>query len=74
MALSEARKEYTGRRLGIYLEAEEIILRGQSYKIGSRMLTRADLAAVQSEIRRLENILETGGIQRRAFRFVLRDL
>jgi hypothetical protein len=58
----------------MYLEAEEMILRGQSYRIGSRSLTRADLSAVQREIRRIENLIDSGGSRRRAFRFVLRDL
>jgi hypothetical protein len=74
MALTETQKEYTKRRLQMYLEAEEMILRGQSYKIGSRALTRADLASVQGEIRRLEVVIETNGVKRRAFRFVPRDL
>ena len=41
----------------LYLEAEEMILRGQAYKIGTRSLTKADIAAVQSEIHRLEAVL-----------------
>jgi hypothetical protein len=72
--MTEARREYTRRRLALYLEAEEMILKGQSYKIGSRSLTRADLAAAQSEIRRLETAVENSGVTRRAFRYVPRDL
>ena len=42
-------------RLQVYLEAEKAILvGGQNYKIGNRLLTRADLAAVQTEILRLK--------------------
>ena len=74
MALSEARKEYLKRRLELYLEAEEMILRGQSYRIGTRSLTRADLAAVHSGIKRLETAIENDGAQGRTFRFVPRDL
>ena len=37
----------------MYLEAEKAILSGQSYTIGNRTLTRADLAAVQKEIDKL---------------------
>jgi hypothetical protein len=74
MALTETRREFLGRRLAMYLEAEELILRGQSYKIGSRSLTRADLAAVQQEIHRLENAIDNDGARRRAWRYVLRDL
>jgi hypothetical protein len=74
MAMTEARKEFLKRRLALYLAAEEMILRGQSYRIGTRSLTRADLAAVQSEIRRLETVIENGGVKGRTFRCVPRDL
>lgn len=74
MAIPEARKVLYERRLALYLEAEEMILRGQSYRIGTRSLTRADLAAVQSEIRRMESILENNGVKNRVFRAVPRDL
>ena len=38
-----------------YLEAERtILLGGQSYKIGNRTLTRADLSQIQAEIKRLQ--------------------
>ncbi len=41
-------------RLKQYLEAEKAILvTGQSYRIGNRTLTRADLGLIQAEIRRL---------------------
>lgn len=41
-------------RLRQYLAAEKAILTtGQSYRIGNRTLTRADLVAVQNEILRL---------------------
>lgn len=43
-------KEILKRRLHQYLVAEEKILRGQSYVIGERSLTRADLKYVQQEI------------------------
>lgn len=37
-----------------YLKAEQAILAtGQSYRIGNRLLTRADLSAIQAEINRL---------------------
>jgi hypothetical protein len=72
--MTDARKEYLRRRLALYLEAEEMILRGQAYKIGTRSLTRADLAAVQGEIRRLETTIENAGVRSRTFRYVPRDL
>ena len=41
-------------RLKQYLEAEQAILvAGQSYRIGNRMLTRADLSEIRKEINAL---------------------
>lgn len=41
-------------RLRQYLEAEKaILIGGQSYKIGNRTLTRADLATIRKEINSL---------------------
>lgn len=40
--------------LALYLEAEAKILGGQSYAIGDRNLTRADLAEVRRERKELE--------------------
>lgn len=74
MALSNAKKQYYETRLQLYLDAEQKILNGQAYKIGSRSVTRAELAAVQGEIRRLENILANDGVKNRVFRIVPRDL
>jgi hypothetical protein len=74
MGIPEARKTFYERRLALYLEAEEMILRGQAYKIGTRSITRADLAAVQSEIHRLEQTLSANGVKIRTFRAVPRDL
>lgn len=45
------------RRLQLYVEAEEAILSGQSYTIGNRSLTRADLSEVREEI---DNLLADG--------------
>lgn len=42
-------------RLMMYYEAEEKILSGQSYTIGNRSLTRADLDTVLENIKKLEN-------------------
>jgi hypothetical protein len=45
-------------RLTAYLAAEDTVLNSaQSYKIGTRSLTRADLAEIRAEIARLENRL-----------------
>lgn len=37
-------------RLKIYVEAERAVLSGQSYTIGNRQLTRANLAEIRKEI------------------------
>lgn len=41
------------KRLKKYIEAEEAILSGQSYTIGNRTLTRANLATVERVIQEL---------------------
>lgn len=67
MGLLEIKKE----RLKRYYEAEEKILNSQSYTLGSRQLTRADLAKVQSMIARLESeiaALESRGTTKRPIR------
>lgn len=47
-------------RLELYYEAERRILSGaQSYTIGNRQLTRADLAEIRKTITALEDELET---------------
>lgn len=42
------------RRLELYYKAEEAILTGQEYSLGTKRLRRADLADVQAMIRSLE--------------------
>ena len=46
-------------RLKLYYKAEEAILTGQEYAMGSKRLRRADLADVQSMIRMLEKEAES---------------
>lgn len=64
-------------RLASYMAAELKILEGQSYSIGSRSLTRANLGEVQLMIKELEakiNALESrGSTKRRVKRFIPRD-
>jgi hypothetical protein len=43
-------KELCQKKLQTWLAAEERIATGQSYQIGSRMLTRADLQYVRKEM------------------------
>ena len=42
----------------LYYEAERKVLRGQSYTLGNRQLTRANLSEIQKAIKDLENELE----------------
>ena len=66
-------------RLKKYLEAEQAILvAGQSYRIGNRMLTRADLSEIRKEINALvaagattDDALRTRG--RRTKQVIMRD-
>lgn len=47
------------KRLEMYYQAEEAILGGaQSYSMGSRSLTRANLTEIRNTIDRLENEIE----------------
>lgn len=73
--------EIVSKRLESYYKAEEAILNGaQSYSIGSRRLTRADLSQIQNEIRELEKQKETlenalvTGSKRKTLRVLYRDL
>lgn len=65
-------------RLEMYLAAETAILSGQSYKMGTFSLTRADLGAVQKQINELKREIVEGQSRSRgkrcAFRVVPRDL
>ena len=38
------------RRLAMYLKAEKVVMTGQSYTIGNRSLTRANLAEIRKAI------------------------
>lgn len=60
-----------------YLRAEEAVLNAQSYSIGSRTLTRADLGEIASRIEYLDHrvdTLERKGGKRQAFRVIPRDI
>ena len=50
-------QDFQNQRLKAYYEAEQAVLSGQSYTIGNRTLTRANL----SEIRRAIDDLIAGG-------------
>lgn len=67
-----------------WLEAEERIATAQSYQMGSRMLTRADLKQVRAEIeywsdklaeaQQAEEAAALGGGRNRVYHVVPRDL
>ena len=65
------------RRLQLYIEAEERILQGQSYTIGNRTLTRANLAEVRADIHDLfaqvATLKDVSGRVRRPTRIVIVD-
>ena len=73
-------KKICEQQVNIWLEAERAIATGQSYQIGTRMLTRADLKAVREELEYWAGKLgeadaeEKCGGRNRAYRFVPRDL
>jgi hypothetical protein len=67
-------------KLNTWLAAEESIATGQSYQIGTRMLTRADLDDVRKEMEYWAGKLaeaeaeEKNGGRNRLYRFVARDV
>lgn len=71
--------EMLNLRLKQYLEAEKaILIAGQSYKIGNRTLTRADLTEIRKTINSLIASRATvdgggGGGARRALQVIMRD-
>ena len=70
-------KEFVQERLKMWWDAEAAIATGQSYKIGSRELRRADLSEIRKQIewweKKLAELESPGGL-RRTFRAVPRDL
>ena len=70
--------EYAKEMLCLWLEAERAVSTGQSYKIGTRSLTRVNLAEIADRINWWRNqvaALENGGGRgRRVMRAVPRDL
>jgi hypothetical protein len=85
MTKTEAQTELTRvtERLELYYEAEKKILAGQSYRIGTRQLTRADLSSITAQIEtlkrqkaELEIAVRTGvgPYKRRTVRVLFRDL
>ena len=55
----QARYDRTKKALDVYYEAELAIIGGaQTYSVGSRSLTRANLAEIRAAIVEYENLLE----------------
>lgn len=74
MASKTVKIDRVKSRLEKYYDAEEKILLGQSYSMGSRSLTRANLPHVQSMIQTLENqleALETNGSTNRKVKHIV---
>ena len=73
-------QEVCQKTLHTWLAAEEAIATGQSYQIGSRMLTRADLKKVREEMEYWAGKLaeaeaeDKHGGRNRAYRAVARDV
>lgn len=73
-------KELCKRKLETWLKAEEAVATGQSYQIGTRMLTRADLKQIREEMEYWAGKLaqaeaeEKSGGRNRVYRAVPRDL
>lgn len=72
--------ETAQRHLDAWLEAELAVTNAQSYTIGSRTMTKADLGEIrraikywQGKVATLENVAKTSG-RNRVRRFVPRDL
>lgn len=73
-------KETAQKHLDAWLEAEMVITTGQSYTIGSRSLTRANLTEIRNaieywsgKVQAIENAEKSGG-RNRVRRVVPRDL
>lgn len=73
-------KKLCQQKLDLWLRAEEKIATGQSYQIGTRMLTRADLKQVREEMEYWAGKLseadaeEKSGGRNRMYHFVPRDV
>lgn len=73
-------KELCRKKLHTWLAAEEAIATGQSYQIGTRMLTRADLKQVREQLEYWGGKLaeaeaeEKQGGRNRAYRALIRDV
>lgn len=73
-------KELCSKKLNTWLAVEEAVATGQSYQIGNRMLTRADLKQIREQMEYWAGKLaqaeaeEKNGGRNRAYRAVIRDV
>ena len=73
-------KELCQQKLNTWLAAEESVATGQSYQIGTRMLTRANLKEIREEMEYWGKKLaeaeaeEKAGGRNRLYRFCPRDV
>ena len=73
-------KSLCQKKLTLWLEAEEAVAAGQSYQIGSRSLTRADLKDIREQMEYWAGTLSEAEAEEKrggrigAFRIVVRDL
>ena len=73
-------KELCQQKLNTWLAAEESVATGQSYQIGTRMLTRADLKQIRAQMEYWGQKLaeaeaeENAGGRNRMYRFLPRDV
>ena len=74
MSNANAVLEIKKNRLKLYYEADEKVLNSQSYTLGSKTLTRADLTSIQNMIKKLEgeiaSLEQYGTTKRRSVRIV----
>ena len=73
-------KELCQKKMNTWLAAEEAVATGQSYQIGTRTLTRADLKQIREELEYWGKKLaeaeaeEKSGGRNRMYRFLPRDV
>lgn len=63
--------EMKKKRLKDYYEAEQAILTGQSYSIGSKTLNRANLSHVQKAIKELEREIRRSENKGKRVRYIV---
>lgn len=74
----KVKKQKLQNRLELYYQCEEQVLAGQSFTIGSRSITRANLQEVTDMIKKLEDQIAAidinGSTKRKVARIIPRDV